>query len=244
VAKLNQIIAVCAGKKSRAQKLLTSVHRSWDGGRLNGLSRTYQPLDEEQGERFPPEQRKLQTSVGVELKKFRKEVADFMDVVATQEEGNTGARADVVVDGQVVLPQLPVTVLLFLERQLVDLHTLVTKLPILATDKEWTWDPARNCYSTAPEKTIKTKKMPHTHVKFEPTEHHPGQAEILMIDELVGHWTTTHFSGAMPAEEQAKMLERVEKLQDAVKAARELANSAEVVDTKIGETVLSHIFGD
>lgn len=40
------------------------------------------------------------------------------------------------------------------------------------------------------------------------------------------------------------MLERVENLQDAVKQAREQANSTEVEQEKVGEALLKYVFGD
>ena len=51
------------------------------------------------------------------------------------------------------------------------------------------------------------------------------------------------FSGALPAKRVNELLERVEKLQQAVKFAREEANSAEVADQRIGDAVFGYLFG-
>ena len=50
------------------------------------------------------------------------------------------------------------------------------------------------------------------------------------------------FSGAMPARRVNEILERVEKLQQAVKFAREEANNVEIEDQRIGEQVFYYLF--
>jgi hypothetical protein len=51
------------------------------------------------------------------------------------------------------------------------------------------------------------------------------------------------FSGALPAKRVSELLERVEKLQDAVKFAREEANNAETTDRRVGDKVFGYLFG-
>ena len=64
----------------------------------------------------------------------------MFDVVLTQDMGNTHAKADIKVNGQTILPNVPVTYLLFLEKQVVDLETFVTKLPSLDPSEVWEAD--------------------------------------------------------------------------------------------------------
>jgi hypothetical protein len=63
------------------------------------------------------------------------------NLVFTQDTGNQSARADIVVDGKVVLANVPVTSLLFLDKQVNDLETFVSKLPTPDPAEEWTHDP-------------------------------------------------------------------------------------------------------
>ena len=91
--------------------------------------------------------------------------------------------------------------------------------------------------------TTKTKKVMKNHVKAEATKEHPAQVETYTEDVIVGYWTTVKFSSAIPAKEKNEMLERVRKLQEAVKCAREEANGMEVESRKIGAAVLNHVFG-
>ena len=91
-------------------------------------------------------------------------------------------------------------------------------------------------------RTNRTKKVPRNHVKAEATEKHPAQVEVYYEDIPVGYWTTVKFSGALPAKRVSTLLERVEKLQQAVKFAREEANNAEAVDKHVGDRVFGYLF--
>lgn len=147
------------------------------------------------------------------------------------------------VDGETLLRDVPVTYLLFLEKQLVDLHTFVKKLPVLDAAESWSFDDSTDTWRTDPVRTIRTKKVPRNHVKAEATEKHPAQVEVYYEDIAVGYWTTVKFSGALPARRVNELVERVEKLQQAVKYAREEANGTEVTDRRVGDVVFRYLFG-
>src|SRR5262245_1517286 len=126
--KLNQIIAVTAGKKAQAHKAITDAYQTLQkGALLEGISRTYKPKDDE-GEQLPPEKKLVQLRVKEAIRGVTAALTDLFDVVATQVHANTQAKANVAVDGVVLLKGVPVTTLLFLEKQLTDLHTFVEKL--------------------------------------------------------------------------------------------------------------------
>ncbi|GAA1414125.1 hypothetical protein ACFQZ4_36235 [Catellatospora coxensis] len=242
MAKLNQIIAVEKGIKSRSFQDLTEAHHAVQKpALLSGISRTYQAKDEE-GEQLPPESTKVQTRAEDVLRQIGVTLSRLFDVTATKDATNCTARADVVVDDRVLLSDVPVTYLLFLEKQLTDLHTFVKKLPVLDAAESWVFSDSADCWSTEPVRTIRTKKVPRNHVKAEATEKHPAQVEVYYEDIAVGYWTTVKFSGALPAKRVSTLLERVEKLQQAVKFAREEANNAEAVDKHVGDRVFGYLF--
>ncbi len=58
----------------------------------------------------------------------------------------------------------------------------------------------------------------------------------------MGYWRTVKYSGALPARKVAALLERVEKLQRAVKFAREEANAVEVKQQKVGAALFGYLF--
>lgn len=241
--KLNQIVAVVQGKKSRAQKLLTESHRGWNKDAISGISKTYEPKDAE-GDPLPPESKKIHLNVPEKIRETMGQVESMLNVVMTQENGNTQARGTIEVDGKNFLTDVPVGSLMFLEHQLVDLHTFVSKLPTLPPDREWKFDENRDCHVTEPIQSVRTQKSPKVIVKYEATKEHPAQTELFPEDATVGTWTTTYMSSAIPTRQRAMMLRRVEELQDAVKRAREVANSLEVEQVKHGRKILNHIFGD
>lgn len=241
--KLNQIIAVVAGKKSWAQSELTQVyHRLQKDALYSGLERTYKPKDED-GDKLPPESQKLQRRVSEELETAAKVLTELFDAVATQDYGNCVAKADVAVDGKVILPQVPVTYLLFLEKQLTDIHSLVEKLPTLDPSEEWAYSEGTDSYATKPTETTRTKKVPKSMVMYEATDKHPAQVQVYNEDVLIGYWSLVKFSGAISAKEKNELREKVRKLQDAVKSAREEANGVQVEQVKVGEAVFGYLFG-
>jgi hypothetical protein len=240
--KLNQVIAIEKGTKSRALQELTEAHQTLQKpALLAGIARTYRPKDEE-GEQFPPESTRVQIKAEDIVRKTTDELTKLFDVVATKDWANCTAKADIIVNGVTLLTQVPATYLLFLEKQLVDLHTFIKKLPILDASELWTFDPSADSWATEPIQTTKTKKIPRNHVKAEATEKHPAQVEVYYEDVLVGNWRTIKFSGSLPAQRVNELLSRVELLQEAVKFAREEANSLEVSEQKVGAKILTYLF--
>jgi len=243
LAKLNQIIAVEKGIKGRSFQELTEAHHAVQKpALLSGLSRTYQAKDEE-GEQLPPESTKVQVRAEEMLRQTAATLTRLFDVTATKDATNCVARADVTVDGRTLLTDVPVTYLLFLEKQLTDLHTFVRKLPTLDAAEAWSYNDSADSWSTDPVRTIRTKKVPRNHVKAEATEKHPAQVEVYYEDIPVGYWTTVKFSGALPAKRVSELLDRVDKLKEAVKFAREEANNTEAVDKHVGDKVFGYLFG-
>jgi hypothetical protein len=242
MTKLNQIVAIEKGVKSKSYAELTEAHHNVQKqALLSGISRTYQPKDEE-GEQLPPESTRVQLKAEEILRQTTANLTRLFDVTATKDWANCTARADVTVDGRTILREVPVSYLLFLEKQLADLNTFVKKLPILDAAETWSHDPSTDTWKTEPVRTLRTKKVPRNHVKAEATEKHPAQVEVYHEDVAIGYWTTTKFSGAVPAQRVNELLERVDKLSQAVKFAREEANTFEVTDQHVGESVFAFLF--
>ncbi|WP_432093910.1 hypothetical protein [Streptomyces sp. bgisy100] len=243
MAKLNQIIAVEKGVKSKAQQDLSGTQRGLEKpALLAGISRTYQPKDEE-GEQLPPESTRVQVKAEDVLRDTAATLTRLFDVTATKDWANCEARADITVEGRTLLRDVPVSYLLFLEKQLTDINAFVRRMPTLDASESWSLDPSTDAWKTDPVRTVRTKKVPRNHVKAEATEKHPAQVEVYYEDIPVGYWTTVKFSGALPARRVNEILDRVERLQQAVKFAREEANGAEVSDQHAGDVVFGYLFG-
>jgi antitoxin component of RelBE/YafQ-DinJ toxin-antitoxin module len=241
MTKLNQIVAVEKGEKARALTEETVLHREVQKTPLlAGISRTYKPKDDD-GDQLPAESTRVQVNAEDILEKLGKTLTNLFDITLTKEVANTKATADVVVDGKTLIKGAPVTYLLFLEKQLINLRTFVAKLPILDPAENWTKDPNTGAWATDPTQTVKTKKVPKNWVKAEATDRHPAQVEIFHEDVIQGTWTTVKFSGALPQTRVAELAERVDALIKAVKFAREEANNADVDDTKAAKAVFDYL---
>lgn len=243
MTKLNQIIAVEKGVKSKSYADISAAHHKVQKqALLAGIARSYQPKDDE-GEQLPPESTRVQIKAEDVLGEVGQTLTRLFDVTATKDWANGSASADVTVDGNVLLKSVPVTFLLFLEKQLNDIHTFVVKLPTLDAAESWHFDDAAGCWATETVQTVRSKKIPRNHVKAEATEKHPAQVEVYFEDIAVGYWKTVKFSGALPATRVRELAERVEKLQAAVKFAREQANGVDITDVKVGDKVFGYLFG-
>lgn len=238
---LNQIVALEKGAKSRTTKAITDIYHGIQKSQLfAGLHRAYRPKDEE-GETFPAEKTNVQRSVHDELDKAAVLLADLFDIVATKESGNRVAEADVVVDGTVVVEKASVPYLLFLEKELTNWRTMVQALPTLDPSEVWSYDEGNKLYRTEPSETHRARKVPRVLVKYDATDRHPAQTEVYNEDVVVGYWSTTKLSGAVPRSRRDDLIARADKLIDAVKAAREEANSTEVEQKHGARAVFSYL---
>lgn len=242
MAKLNQILAIEKGRKTELNAELSMLHKATQKAQLmTGHHRTFVPQDED-GEKFPDDRQHVQHQARDVITQVTDRLTTLMDVVACKDWANTGARADVMVDGAVFLEKVPVTYLLFLDKELKDLNTFVAKIVELDPAEQWTLDPNSGMFRSNPVETHKTKKLQRAIVKYDATEFHPAQTEMITDDVIIGHWTTIKFSGALPRTEKKVMLDRIRVLQDAVKFAKEQANSMEAPEHKVGRKVLDFIF--
>src|SRR3954469_21224231 len=109
--KLNQVIAIEKGTKSRSLQDLTEAHHTLQKpSLLAGIARTYRPKDEE-GEQFPPESTRVQIKAQEIIRQTAEVLTKLFHVTATKDGPNPRARADVVVDGVTLLGQVPATYL-------------------------------------------------------------------------------------------------------------------------------------
>lgn len=242
--KLTVILGLLKGAKARTHVNVSAIHhQSIKTGLYFGQIRTYTPRDDD-GDALPAQSQQVQLRATDVLGELATQLGRHWDLELWRDEGNTLARADVVVDGRVLFAQVPATFLLFLEKQLNDWRTAVTKLPTLDPGDSWTLDDATGLHRTDPVKTASTKKVLRNHTLAAATDKHPAQVTTYNEDVPVGDWTTVKLSGALPVPVQRGLVERLDKLVDAVKSAREQANLVEVEEVKIAEPLLGYLLGD
>lgn len=244
MTKQNQIVAIEKGVKTTTGRDITNLYQLIQKPDLQaGITKTYQPRDDE-GEQLPAESKLVQVKLPVVLEDLGKHFTRLFDVVLTKDSGNMIAKADVVVEGVTIVKDAPVPFLLFLEKQLVDLQTVVRALPTLDPADSWHYDTNSGVYRTEPKGTTRGKKVPQNHVKAPPTDKHPAQVEMYFEDVIVGTWETVKLSGALPADRRNQLVERMTALIEAVKYAREQANTVEVTDRTIGAVLFGYLLAD
>ena len=240
--KLNQVIAILSGCKTKTMEEITQIyHQLQKPELLNGMSRSYKPQDE-LGTQLPPESKLVQLRVPVMTADIVDKLTQLFDLVATQDYANCLAKADIKVGDTVLAAGVPVTYLLFLEKQLLNIKALVAKTPVLSPEERWTFDATQDCYVSESYQSTKTQKTYKNHVKAEATKEHPAQVETYTEDVIIGTYTAVKYSGAIPLKQRNEMLARVQQVMDAVKIAREIANGMEVEKKQVGDALLGFIF--
>lgn len=132
-----------------------------------------------------------------------------------------------------------------MEKQITDIRTFINNLPILDSADNWSMDKNIGLYKTDTVQTHRTKKTSKAIVLYPATPEHPAQTQLITEDVIAGHWAMVKQSGAIPLPEKQKLLQRVEKLLQAIKEAREEANGIEEVTApEVGKAVFNYILGE
>ncbi len=230
-ARLNQILAIEKGIKADNYAEMTALYRAAEKPALfDGFQKDYERINDQDAE-LPSESKKVQHNYVQVLKAARKAMSAIITIGARKDWTNGVARADVKIGDTVLIPQVPSTHLLFLEKQMTDLRNLIAQIPVLDPEKDWVANPTQTGQhrTPTPEKTHRTKKVVKPIVKYDATDKHPAQTDLITEDTLVGYWSLIRHSGAIPEPYRNELLERVETVAQAIKQAREAANSSEEV---------------
>jgi hypothetical protein len=242
--KLHQLLSLVPGKRSAATDALSSAYQQFQKpGTFEGFTKTFTQRTDDGTPGRPPEKKHPQNNVAALVGGFKPLVADMLDTVAKVDWANAGAKADVVVDGQVVIANAPVTFLLFLGKRLNELKTTVEAIPLRDPALDWTFSAEASLFvSPVVRKQVTTKEQVGI-VLHPPTVEHPAQTQLITKDVVTGWWDERQFSGAVTRVERDVILARLQKLSDAVLVAREQANQATVDAPTVGGAILDFVFG-
>jgi hypothetical protein len=236
---LNQMIAVRKGVQAETNAAFIKVFNTVQKVQLlTGLSRVHRKVRDEDPD-VPGESQRVQVRAADSLLEVRDLLARRWDVTAAIDWTNCEAKANVVVGDTVLIEQAPTSFLLFLEKQLTELHEFVSKLPVLDPAEEWHWDDNADAWASATTTTSRTKKEWRTHMLAPATDRHPAQVKEYTEDVTVGYWDLIKFSGAIDGARRKVLLGRLRELKDAVTVAREQANMTDVIDPKPAGQVLT-----
>jgi hypothetical protein len=191
--KLNQVIAVEKGVKSKVQSDVDTIYKvAQKPSSFDGFSKTYKKKGEDD-EDVPPQRQNVQVIAKRALLAIAQRWAELFDVTAQKDYANCAAKADIVIDGMPILTSVPVTYLLFLEKQFNDLYTIVSKFPTLDPAEVWSYDENSDLNRTEPTLTTRTKKVQKPLVMYPATDKHPAQTQLIVEDVSVGTWEAVRF---------------------------------------------------
>jgi len=237
--KLHQLLAIEKDIKVREHKKLTDLyHIAKKPSFFAGFTRTFRPSVDD-GETLPAERQIVQQRADELLKQGLDAFAAMINAAGSKDVSNLSAIADVVVDDVVVMSGVPATHLLHLEKALIELRSFISELPELDPAEEWIEDQGNRLFRTALTSQGRTKKVQKPLVLFPATDKHPAQTQLITEDIIVGFWDTVKFSGGISLVEKFNLLNKLTKLMDAVKVAREAANGVEADGLHYG-TAIKH----
>lgn len=187
----------------------------------------------------------VQAFVIPELANVRRYGEEAFDVVATKDATNMLAKADLVVDGEVMVAGIGISHLLWLEDALNELHGFLQHLPVLSTAKAWNLDESdSNLWKSDAEVVPRTAKKTVALVLHPGTDKHAPQAIPNVEDVRTGLVYTTVLSGAIKEDKRRELTDRCDKLIKAVRDAIAKANHTEAVEvTGEGFAIMQYILG-
>lgn len=189
----------------------------------------------------------LQSTVKDELEWVSPFLAKALDAGLQVAEANTSARADLVLEtGEVLATNVPATALLELDKRVNEVKLLVEAVPTL--------DPAKGfepytshakgaaVFKARDVRKDRTQKVKDVITLAPPTDKHPAQVQLIDVDRKVGVIEEQEWSGLITPAAKADLIDRVEILARAVKAARSRANNVTVDRSRqYGAKLLSYV---
>ncbi len=248
--KLHELLATRKSRNQQAEKVLHELTDTFQKKEHHFTKKlvSFTPNTETGGSTTVEEQLDLQTTVPRELKWISDFLVKSLDVCYQVEETNTGARADVVLeDGTPLLKDVPATALLELEKRIKDIRVLVAAIKTLDPAKGFVPDPATaaDVYVARDVKRTRTKKINKPLMLHPGTDKIAAQVQMVTEDVPTGEVTTQEWSGLITVADKGNMLERVEIVSRALKAARQRANDtvSNAQTDKVGAALINYVFG-
>lgn len=248
MSKLHELLAVNKTLNSQSDILQKESEKTFAKDSLfAGLHRTLTMFDaERENEGGVTDNQVVTTTVDENLKYLLPFVAKAWDAEASREKTNTTAMADVVVEGTVLLKDVPAQMLLALEANLAKIRR--TYLQIKTTAPGINWIPADELRAGVmkfdkPEEAIKAETISEPVVLYEATKEHPAQVQIGQKRVAVGKYQKLEYTGLITPADKAARIARIDQLILAVKQAKQRANCATVIDVKVGKTLFNYING-
>lgn len=170
---------------------------------------------------------------------------EYFDVVAQKDDGNLSAKADIIVDGTVILDNVPATTLLFLENKLKVIRGVIESVKTREGAKEWKSYPDKPNVMQTSVSTDKIVKRPvEKFITVAPaTDKHPAQVAKQVEQEPVAISKRTELTGLISSAEKHILMKKVDTLINATTQARQRANQVETSNRIISNAITKFLLG-
>jgi len=203
-------------------------------------------LDEEDAlyDEYPSKTETLpvaETVIG-KIKWVLQHASAYYDLAAQKDAANCQARADLIINGKVIVKDLPAITLLFIENKLKGIRNMLAQSKTLDAARNWEKHESQpNVWEADP--SIRTiKQSVSEYVTASPaTEKHAAQVVQVTTEKIRALSTAVELSGFMPTAQKADLLMRCDELIQASKQARQTANDQEVTDVRIAKSIFDYL---
>lgn len=246
--ELHEILAVEGDRQGNAKRVSAEARHTFDNKpNLFTSSLKSTRMFAEDSAPVPDEHIAMVSTVAEKLLYVADSVGAYFNIVFQKDSANQRAVASVEINGVVLIADAPVTWLLGMETKLRDLRSTFEAIPTLQAGTYWEEDPAfekKGVFrSRYPKENFKTKKEVLHKVLYEATGSHPAQIETWNEMVNTGLSTENIWSGMISPADKSEFLSRIDTLIQAVKKARQRANSTHVETANVGQTIFNYILG-
>lgn len=246
VPVLHELLAVEGDLEGTFKKVLDEAKVTFvkKDALFHGYHRKLVMFDETDKTEYPDEVKELDETVINKLKYVFPTIERYFDALYQKESTNQLAKADLIVNGETIATGLPATFLLGMESRLRLVRDMLLVMPTLEPGIKWIADAQKgeNVFTNEPfEERIKTAKTFMHKVLYDATKEHKAQIEKWEEVVPIGKFIRQIWNGKISSDEKSKMIGRLDTLIQAVKKARQRANTQEVDTTKVANKILSFI---
>lgn len=189
----------------------------------------------------------MTTTVLERLKYDAGHLARYMTLRLQIDEGNRDAKADLIVDGEVLMQDLPALFLQPLEQWLVDFRSRIIRAPTvqnnLAVEQVAIRDLTGVWHVKDPSVTLAEETITVFTSVAKATDKHAEQVREVPTRKTVGRYTEDVWYGSLTSAQKADILTRIDKMVMAVQEARSRANRVPVPQKRQTEVITNYILG-
>ena len=247
---LHQVLAIADSRSNAARHLTSESHKHFNNSSIfDGMVREYEPLStgdeniDQFNKDFPTEKSEIGANMRQRFAYLFDKLGQFINAELTKETLNQQAKADIMVNGEVLYKDCPVQGLLFLEKRFKEVRGLIAAAPTLDNKIKWEYNENEFFHSSPVTDKAREEKRRHPIIIAEPTPQHPVKYEMQESTVVVGTWKTQLFSARITVAEKAYMLSRVDELLEAISSARHEANTLEGEFVEVGSKLFEYVLG-